>query len=108
MFNTTGRSLMLAAALAQCCLVAYPGVASAQRWADHHDGWRSDRQQRDHDQWERDRERKRRSDAKRDGVVAGVVGTAVVVGIIAAVANAKKDNRPDECRDDYGNVYRCR
>lgn len=115
MFSRTGRSLMLMAALISCCFcIAYPVAAGAQRWSDHNSGsnhgqWEP--RQRNHDEWERKRERDRRSDAKRNGIVAGVVGTAVVVGIIAAVANAKKDKdrdrRVEECSDGYGNFYPC-
>ncbi len=55
-----------------------------------------------------DRERKRRKDAKADGVVAGVIGTVMIGGIIAAATSGKKkpkdnrSNRRDYCMDRYG------
>jgi hypothetical protein len=62
--------------------------------------WGDDRNRRD---WER----KRRNDAKTDGIVAGVVGTAVIAGIIAAASSDKKKrnerDRRDYCIDRYGN-----
>lgn len=67
-----------------------------------------DRRDRDRDRWQdsrRDRERERRKDAKTDGIVTGVVATAVIGGIIAAAASSgkKKSDRQRYCEDRYGN-----
>ncbi|MGF7148292.1 hypothetical protein FHS96_001920 [Sphingomonas zeicaulis] len=82
------------------------------------DGRDRERCERDRDRWDpdrnrRERERERRKDAKTDGIVAGVVGTAITGGIIAAAASKKnKDKGRDGdggrdrrvyCEDRYGN-----
>lgn len=55
--------------------------------------------------WDRNRrdwERERRKDAKTDGIVAGVVGTAILGGIIAAAASSSKNRKRDDRGSDYG------
>jgi hypothetical protein len=70
--------------------------------------WERDRRGRGH-HWERERERRKREEAKKKGVVAGVVGTAIVGGIIAAIASdggkkkKKAREREEYCRDRYDN-----
>lgn len=68
--------------------------------------WQNERNRQDRD---RKRERDRRKDAKTDGVVAGVIGTVLIGGIIAAAAsgnNKEKSRQRDRrsyCLDRYGN-----
>jgi hypothetical protein len=110
MISRSGRSLLLLGAAAQIAMLApVASPAQAQRWDDRRgDRWDHDRGRGD---WNRrDWERKRRKDAKTDGVVAGVVGTAVLAGVIAAVASSSKNKNRDRdgdraqyCRDRYGN-----
>lgn len=120
MLSKTSRSIMMLGAVAQLSIaipMATP-AANAQSWEDRRDrdGDRWSRERR-RDEWDRrdsnrrDRERRRRNDAKTDGIVAGVVGTAVVAGIIAAATSGgRKEKRYDEreayCRDRYGNYDR--
>ena len=67
------------------------------------------RWERDRNQNQRDRERERRKDARVDGIVAGVVGTVLIGGIIAAATSGgdkkKKEarDRRSYCMDRYGN-----
>lgn len=103
MVSKSGNMILLLGAVTQLSLLApVAGPANAQGWGDHRGGWHDNRGGSVRHDWER----RRRKDAKTDGVVAGVVGTAVVVGVIAAIANSKDKKareRADYCRDRYGN-----
>lgn len=124
MTSRTGRWMSIAGAAA----LAFPilpvaAPVHAQRWdkssscrgLDGRDRARCerDRDRRNGGRWDReesrrDRERERRKDAKTDGIVAGVVGTAIIGGIIAAAASSKKNknkygDRRSYCEDRYGN-----
>jgi hypothetical protein len=120
MISKAGRSMLMLGMAAQFVMLPPAAApASAQRWEGpaQDRGWNRDRD-RDRHRWEgghgdrgewrrRERERRRRNDAKTDGVVAGVVGTALVAGIIvAATSGKKKDRRAEYCRDRYGNYDR--
>lgn len=112
--------LMVGAMTTAMTLAPISTPAQAQGWSDGSSCWglkgrdrtRCERD-RDRGNWNSDRsrrsrERERRKDAKTDGVVAGVVGTVLVGGIIAAVATSgkKKDKNRDRreyCEDRYGN-----
>lgn len=110
-----GLTMMTLGAAAQLAILI-PGAppAAAQRYEDRHGrhdaGWNDDRRPGARDRYRRERERRRRNDAKTDGVVAGVVGTALLAGIIAAATSGKKDRGDDDraryCRDRYGNYDR--
>lgn len=113
MFLKIGRSMLVLGAVAQVAtFVPIASPAYAQRWDDRRSEANQDRWERDRSRADRNRrdwERKRRNDAKTEGIVAGVVGTAVLAGIIAAAASSgKKDRREreDYCRDRYGNYDR--
>jgi uncharacterized protein YhaN len=93
----------------------YSGDAHAQRSDRYNPQWNQDYRDRDRDDWqrrererERDRERERRHDAKTTGVVVGVVGAAVVAGVIAAAAKRERETREraDYCMNRYGNYDR--
>jgi hypothetical protein len=110
-------TLWLAALAQVVVLMPYSGDAHAQRWERDRPGWHQDRWERLRaDHHGRERERERRDDAKAAGVVAGVVGTAVLVGVIAAAAKRENDQRQriDYCMSRYGNydpgtdIYRAR
>jgi len=67
----------------------------------HQNPWeRMHEEQRRHE-WER----QRRDDAKAAGIVVGVVGTAVLAGVVAAAAKRDRDQRAraDYCLGRYGN-----
>ncbi|QGL64089.1 BA14K family protein [Stenotrophomonas maltophilia] len=116
MFLKTGRTaLLLAAATQVLVLMPYSGDAHAQRSDRYNPQWNQDYRDRDRDDWqrrererERDRERERRHDAKTTGVVVGVVGAAVVAGVIAAAAKRERETREraDYCMNRYGNYDR--
>ena len=59
------------------------------------------------DRWRREAERKRRDDARTKGVVTGVIGTALVGGLIVALASDGKKKKARErrryCLERYGN-----
>jgi DNA-binding helix-hairpin-helix protein with protein kinase domain len=110
MVSKTGRSMLILGAFAQFAVVA-PGMApaAAQTWQDH----RSDRSRSD---WNRDRDRDRhdRRRERKDNLAVGIVGTAILAGVIAAAASKKRDRDRDRdenqyrdhaeyCRDRYGN-----
>ena len=122
MLSRAGRWMLIAGAATMASTVApIAAPAHAQGWDDNRgcssrdrDRGRCDRDRyrgdwgRDRDRDRRERERDRRKDAKTDGIVAGVVGTAIIGGIIAAAAssNKKKDgdrDRRDYCESRYGN-----
>lgn len=109
-YKAAKRVLLLGVGAQLMLLVGLANVAHAQR----HDRDRYDRydDRRDHDGRYRDRheqqrehERRRREDAKAKGVVIGVVGTAVLAGVIAAAANRQKEKREraDDCLRRHGN-----
>ena len=121
MVSRTGRWMSIAGAAALAFpIVPVAAPAQARGWdkssscrgLEGRDRARCERD-RDRSRWDRhesrrDRERKRRKDAKTDGIVAGVVGTAIVGGIIAAAASSKKKKNKDNdrrgyCEDRYGN-----
>jgi len=85
-----------------------PSISDDCRGLHGRDRVRCDRD-RDRRGWRhRERERERRKDAKTDGIVAGVVGAAIVGGVIAAIGsdNRKKKERRERrryCLDRYGN-----
>lgn len=112
MFLKTGRTVLLLAAAAQLLvLMPYSGDAHAQRGDRYNPQWNQDYRDRDRDDWqrrERERERERRQDAKTTGVVVGVVGAAVVAGVIAAAAKRERETREraDYCMNRYGNYDR--
>lgn len=112
MFLKTGRTALLLAAAAQLLvLMPYSGEAHAQRGDRYNPQWNQDYRDRDRDDWqrrERERERERRHDAKTAGVVVGVVGAAVVAGVIAAAAKREQETREraDYCMNRYGNYDR--
>ena len=115
MFLKTGRTVLLAAATQLLVLMPYSGDAHAQRSDRYNPQWNQDYRDRDRDDWqrrererERDRERERRHDAKTTGVVVGVVGAAVVAGVIAAAAKRERETREraDYCMNRYGNYDR--
>lgn len=108
-------ALLLAAAAQLMLLLPYSGDAHAQRGNRYNPQWDQDYRDRDRDAWERrerererDRERERRHDAKTTGVVVGVVGVAVVAGVIAAAAKRERETREraDYCIRRYGNYDR--
>jgi hypothetical protein len=119
MFLHTGRWALMIGATASASIMTPVGIAPAQAqgWGAPScrglDGRARDRCERDREasRWDRnrsesERERERRKDAKTNGVVAGVVGTVVLGGIIAAIAssgNDKKRERRAYCEDRYGN-----
>lgn len=108
MFLKPGRTALLLAAAAQLMLLLpYSGDAHAQRGDRYNPQWSRD--YRDHDRDARDRrERERRHEAKTTGVVVGVVGAAVVAGVIAAAAKRERETpeRADYCIRRYGNYDR--
>jgi hypothetical protein len=112
MFLKTGKTaLLLAAATQLLVLMPYSGDAHAQRGDRYNPQWSQDYRDRDRDDWqrrERERERERRHDAKTTGVVVGVVGAAVVAGVIAAAAKRERETREraDYCMNRYGNYDR--
>ncbi|MGG6342328.1 hypothetical protein ACQ5SA_03660 [Stenotrophomonas indicatrix] len=114
MFLKTGKTaLLLAAATQLLVLMPYSGDAHAQRGDRYNPQWNQDYRDRDRDRddWqrrERERERERRHDAKTTGVVVGVVGAAVVAGVIAAAAKRERETREraDYCMNRYGNYDR--
>ena len=109
-------------------LMPLSGVAHAQR-GDHRHGWdHRDRYEHRRD-WQRERERRDRRDRRENrqaaGVVAGVVGTALLLGAISAANNraqSPQHARANYCLNRYGNydaatdtyraadgyAYRCR
>jgi hypothetical protein len=110
-------ALLLAAAVQLLVLLPYSGAAHAQRGDRYAPQWNQDYRDRDRDAWERrererkrerERERERRHDAKATGVVVGVVGAAVVAGVIAAAAKRERETREraDYCMSRYGNYDR--
>jgi len=108
MFLKTGRTALLLAAAAQLLvLMPYSGDAHAQRGDRYNPQWNQDYRDRERDDWQR-RERERRHDAKTTGVVVGVVGAAVVAGVIAAAAKRERETREraDYCMNRYGNYDR--
>lgn len=111
MFLKTGRTALILAVAAQLVLMPYAGDAHAQRGDRYNPQWNQDYRDRDRDDWqrrERERERERRHDAKTTGVVVGVVGAAVVAGVIAAAAKRERETREraDYCMSRYGNYDR--
>ncbi|HEL2957907.1 hypothetical protein ACN9MD_09160 [Stenotrophomonas maltophilia] len=112
MFQKTGRAaLLLGAALQVLVLLPYAGQAHAQNRDGYRSGWDRGYQDRQRDEWERrerERERDRRDDAKAKRVVVGVVGAAVVAGVIAAAAKREREvrERADYCMSRYGNYDR--
>lgn len=112
MFLKPGRAALLLAATVQLVvLLPYSGDAHAQRGDRYAPQWNQDYRDRDRDAWERrerERERERRHDAKTAGVVVGVVGAAVVAGVIAAAAKREREvrERADYCMNRYGNYDR--
>jgi hypothetical protein len=112
MFLKAGRFLVLLGAMAPFLLLApYCGPAHAQGWGDgHHGRWERERERDRAEFHRRERERNRREEARNDRVVAGVVGTVLVAGIIAAAANRDKEERErgraDYCLGRYGNYDR--
>ncbi|EOW2136229.1 hypothetical protein N5C16_12260 [Stenotrophomonas sp. GD03908] len=112
MFLKPGRTALLLAATVQLVvLLPYSGDAHAQRGDRYAPQWNQDYRDRDRDAWERrerERERERRHDAKTAGVVVGVVGAAVVAGVIAAAAKREREvrERADYCMNRYGNYDR--
>ncbi len=115
MFLKTGRTALILAVAAQLVLMPYAGDAHAQRGDRYNPQWSQDYRDRERDAWERrerernhERERERRHDAKTAGVVVGVVGAAVVAGVIAAAAKRERETREraDYCMNRYGNYDR--
>ncbi|WP_459042018.1 hypothetical protein [Stenotrophomonas sp. PSU-St19] len=112
MFQKTGRTaVLLGAALQLLVLLPYAGQAHAQNRDGYRSGWDRGYQDRQRDDWERrerERERDRRDDAKAKRVVVGVVGAAMVAGVIAAAAKRKREirERADYCMNRYGNYDR--
>ncbi len=114
MFQKTGRAaLLLGAALQVLVLLPYAGQAHAQNRDGYRSAWDRGYQDRQRDEWERrererERERDRRDDAKAKRVVVGVVGAAVVAGVIAAAAKREREvrERADYCMSRYGNYDR--
>lgn len=115
MFLKTGRTALILAVAAQLVLMPYAGDAHAQRGDRYNPHWNQDYRDRERDAWERrererthERERERRHDAKTAGVVVGVVGAAVVAGVIAAAAKRERETREraDYCTNRYGNYDR--
>lgn len=109
MFIRTGPVALLLGVVAQL-LVLMPSAAQAQSYDPYRSGWNQDSRDRRHDDWERrerERERDRRDDAKAK-VVVGVVGAAVVAGVIAAAAKRERETREraDYCMNRYGNYDR--
>ncbi|RIX83183.1 hypothetical protein [Acidovorax cavernicola] len=107
MFFEAGRMTLWLGAIAQVLALSYIGSAHAQRWDHQRTDWYMnnwERQREDHNR----RERERREDATAAGVVVGVVGTAVLAGVIAAAAKREKDerSRADYCLSRYGNYDR--
>lgn len=121
MLSRTRRWMLTAGGVATGAVaVPIATPAQAQRWDDNRacqnlSGRDRARCERDRGNrgngWDRDRDRReraRRSDAKTDGIVAGVVGTAILAGVIAAVADGNKkknrgNDRRDYCMNRYGN-----
>ncbi|HID8535889.1 TPA: hypothetical protein ACXIMI_000983 [Stenotrophomonas maltophilia] len=112
MFQKTGRTaVLLGAALQLLVLLPYAGQAHAQNRDGYRSGWDRGYQDRQRDDWEhreRERERDRRDDAKAKRVVVGVVGAAMVAGVIAAAAKREREirERADYCMNRYGNYDR--
>ncbi|ACF52171.1 hypothetical protein [Stenotrophomonas maltophilia] len=115
MFLKTGRTALILAVAAQLVLMPYAGDAHAQRGDRYNPQWNQDYRDRERDAWERrkrerdhERERERRHDAKTASVVVGVVGAAVVAGVIAAAAKRERETREraDYCMNRYGNYDR--
>jgi len=124
MVSLVGRwMLMVGAAASACTLVPVAAPAHAQSWGasscrglEGRERTRCERARqsndnrwdRDRNRGQRDRERERRKDAKADGVVAGVIGTVLIGGIIAAATSGKKKPKDDDrarreyCMDRYG------
>lgn len=111
MFLKAGRiALLLGVATHLFFLMSYSGVAHAQ-WHDDddHHQWTAPRDDYPRNDWrQRERERERRDEAKATGIVAGVVGVAVLTGVIAAAAkrDREKNSRADYCFRRYGNYNR--
>lgn len=114
MFLKAGRTALLLGAVSQLLiLMPYAGVAHAQQNHHHRADWERDRDYRPHEdryqrERERERERKRKDEAKATGIAVGVVGTAVLAGVIAAAAKREKEKRAraDYCINRYGNYDR--
>lgn len=112
MFQKTGRAaLLLGAALQVLVLLPYADQAHAQNRDGYRSGWDRGYQDRQRDEWERrerERERDRRDDAKAKRMVVGVVGAAVVAGVVAAAAKREREvrERADYCMSRYGNYDR--
>ena len=112
MFQKTGRTaLLLGAALQLLVLIPYAGDAHAQDRDGYRSGWDRGYHDRQRDEWERrerERERERRDDDKAKRVVVGVVGAAVVAGVIAAAAKRERETRERAvyCMNRYGNYDR--
>lgn len=112
MLLKAGRSWALLGAMASFLLLApYSGPAHAQYRDDgHHGRWERERDRDRAEFHRRERERNRREEARNDRVVAGVVGTVVVAGLIAAAANRDKEERErgraSYCLSRYGNYDR--
>ena len=122
MFSLVGRWTMMAAATASAfTFVPIAAPVHAQNWGtpscrglEGRERARCERaREKNESRWDdrnrhqRDRERERRKDAKADGVVAGVIGTVLIGGIIAAATSGGKKkkedrNRRDYCSDRYG------
>lgn len=122
MVSLVGRwTLMVGAAASACAVFPIAAPAHAQNWGGSScrglEGRERSRCERaresEHNRWDRDRnrhdrERERRKNAKADGIVAGVIGTVLIGGIIAAATSGKKKpkedrrNRRDYCMDRYG------
>ncbi|EED39147.1 conserved hypothetical protein [Stenotrophomonas sp. SKA14] len=103
--------MLLGAALQLLVLLPYAGDAHAQDRDSYRSGWDRGYQDRQRDEWERrerERERERRDDDKAKRVVVGVVGAAVVAGVIAAAAKREREarERADYCMNRYGNYDR--
>ena len=110
MFDIAGRwMLLVGAATTASAMIPVATPSHAQGWG----GGQSCRgvEGRDRQRCERgrgpgrhhghrDRDRERRKDAKRDGIVAGVVGTAILGGIIVAAASGDKKNKERRERRD--------
>lgn len=112
LFKTARMALLLG--MAAQLLLMMPHAAQAQSYDGNRAGWAQDARDRRHNDWdhrERERERERERD-RRDNdkakVVVGVVGAAVVAGVIAAAAKRERETREraDYCMNRYGNYDR--
>lgn len=102
-------TLWLGAMAQALVFMPYAAPAHAQRWDHHRPDWHQNRWElQREEQQRRDQERQRRDDAAAAGVVVGVVGTAVLAGVIAAAAQRDKNERAraDYCLNRYGNYDR--